>query len=676
MSMNSLQSIYSFFKFLFLFIFVFVVTSLQAQFDCGEPNSKKAKKAYDEGLQFIERAKTSRTPEFYFNQAIQQLKIAEKADPLFAGIHYYLGYAYAFKPENNIKNALRYFKKSLDLCDVFDIDLYFFLGNIAYADNNLEETIAYFQKYLRDQSILTNDAYIVDAKKILKIAKTRYEILNNPVPFEPFIVDGISSEYNEYLVIITPDDEYAYYTREQLISSKASSFTPEIMFEERFYQSERIDDLNFSNGLPMEHPFNQRKNEGGATLTIDNKELIYTVCEYGTCKENPNYYNCDLYHSKFENAYWNEIKPLPGLANMPCSWESMPSISSDGKVLYFVSDRSGGYGGYDIYKSIRDENNNWGPAINLGPTINSSGNEKSPFIHTDSQTLYFSSDGHIGIGGYDIFFSKLNDNGKWTEPKNIGYPINTEYDDIGFFVSTNGKYGYFASNRIKNLSLGGWDFYSFELYKDARPEKVLFVKGDVKDEYNQVPIDARVEIKSIETKKTHIIPVDSETGKYVVAIPFKSDYVMTVKKEDYVYESVYISAEDTIYDVPANIEVELKPIEIGKPYTMKDIFYEFDSDKLTPNSKLIIEEFVDFMTDNPNISVSINGHTDNIGSAEYNVDLSHRRAKAVFTYLVEKGINSKRLQYKGYGFSRPVASNINEEGRSLNRRTEFVVINK
>jgi hypothetical protein len=202
----------------------------------------------------------------------------------------------------------------------------------------------------------------------------------------------------------------------------------------------------------------------------------------------------------------------------------------------------------------------------------------------DPETRQFYA-GHIGLGGYDIFYTRLNDSNLWVEPKNIGYPINSAENDLGFFVSTNGEYGFFASNKMgskegKSDKSDPWNIYSFKLYQKARPQKVLFIKGNLNDEDSNEPIrDAKIEIKNVETKEIKEIPVDKETGAYVVAMVMKADYTMTVKKRDYAYVTKYISKNDTRFDTPISIDMELKPIEVGKTYNLDEIYYDSDSDQ-------------------------------------------------------------------------------------------------
>jgi len=317
----------------------------------------------------------------------------------------------------------------------------------------------------------------------------------------------------------------------------------------------------------------------------------------------------------------------------------------------------------------------WKPSVNIGDVINTTGNEKSPFIHSDSQTLYFSSDSHDGIGGYDIYYSKMNPDGTWSEPKNIGYPINTEGDEIGFIVSTFGNKAYFSSNKLQDSE--GWDSYSFDLYEDARPKEVAIFKGDIKDEQG-IPIeDAKLEVKEVKTNRITEGMVDKMTGKYAVALPVtkpEDEFIMTVKKKDYAFTSEYIKAKEIKKIEPVKVDFEVKPVEVGTTVKLNNIYFASSSAVFEKSSLVVLDNFLEYLNENPNIKLSIHGHTDNVGDDNSNQTLSEQRAKAVAEYLILMGLdNSRIVSTHGYGETKPVATNDTEEGRALNRRTEFVI---
>lgn len=646
-----------------ILIFITVSGHSQQKSDCRQTYSKKIEKLYDDGISYYKRGN--------FVEAGGIMRTIVREEPGFTDAWYVLGISNYKKANANFGEAEKDFLKVLELCPDYDIYTYYYLGEICYGNEKFDSTVSYLSQFLKEVDRIKSDADYNRASDLLNYSKFYLQIVKNPVPFNPEVVEGISTPDNEYLPSLSPDNQTALFTREVKLAPDRNMLVPSAHSKEKFMFSLRQADGTFSPGEEMPEPFNINDNEGGAALTVNNNTLYYTVCKYTKDRA---YYNCDIYYSERVNGEWTPIKSVSDKINLPFSWESQPSISPDGNILYFVSDRAGGYGGYDVYRSIRNEKGEWGTPINLGPNINSKGNEKSPFIHPDGKTLYFSSDGWMGLGGYDIFYSKLNDDGTWSKPKNIGYPINSPDDEVGFFVSTDGTKGFFASNKFRGK--GGWDLYSFDLYADARPEKVLFIHGTVKPETESELTNTRIELKNVETKKVSAIPLDTNTGNYVAIAPFNNDYIMTVKKPGYVNESRYFGQADSNFRTPAKVDVEIQPIEVNKSYKINDVYFPFNSFDLTGDSKAILDQLNEFLTENPSIRIEIQGHTDNIGNDNENMILSKNRAKSVYNYLVTNGINKERLSYQGYGKTVPVADNSTEEGRALNRRTVFVIRQK
>ncbi len=630
---------------------------------CKVTLPKKTEKEYQVGIGYFRKGN--------YTMALQQMRKVVRDVPDCVDAYYTLGLIHFKKKENNFREAEKMFAKVVELCPDYDCYAYLYLAEIYYSREEFDKVVKNLEYFLKDVDLIKKDEDYDRAVDLLNYSKFYLELTRNPVPFAPRVVEGISTHENEYLPILTPDNQMAFFTREKKMEPDRNSLVQESRMKERFCFSTRGADGVFNEGEEMPEPFNLQDNEGGATLTADNNTLFYTVCKYDQTRK---YLNCDIYFSENIQGYWSPIRSVSDKINNPASWESQPAILPDGKTLYFVSDRPGGYGGYDIYKSMKGDDGEWSPPVNLGPVINSKGNEKSPFVHPDGKTLYFSSDGWMGLGGYDIFFSRLGNDGAWSKPKNIGYPINSPDDDLGFFVSTDGDNGFFASNKYKGE--GGWDLYSFDLYEGARPEKVLFIKGTVKSEATAEPVKAHIELKNIESKKVSEIPMDTITGNYVAVAPFNSDYIMTVKKEGHVYESKYISKVDSIFKMMARVDLDIKPIELNKSYRINDIYFPFNSFDLTSESKEVLEQLIDFLKENPSICIQIQGHTDNIGNDAFNLKLSENRAHSVYGYLIERGIYKERLTYTGYGKSMPVADNDSEEGRARNRRTVFVITRK
>ncbi len=637
--------------------------SLSAQdSSCASSENKKINKLFNEVQDLYKKKNLA--------DAYSLCKKISEEEPEFAPAWFMMGMINVKRSIPNYSAAEINFKKSVELCPEYDPYAYFYLGEIAYSDQKFEDAVTYLNLFMKDVDKVKSDKDYDRAESILRFCSNYQDLTKNPVPFEPRPVPGICSRSDEYLPIISPDNELALFTRHVKLPPSKDDLVPKEKEVERFMYCERKNGF-FEESKEMPYPFNQSDNEGGASLTIDNKFLVYTRCKF---TQGGAYYNCDLCYSRYRYGMWDEVENLGKNVNLPDAWDSQPSISSDGKTIYFVSDRNGGLGGYDIYKTTCNEKGEWSTPVNVGPPINTKGNEKSPFIHPDNRTLYFSSEGLPGMGGYDIFYSRLGEDGKWGKPKNIGYPINSVNDDVGFFVSTDGHYGYFASNKYQGV--GGMDVFSFNLYPEARPEKVLLVKGELKNEETKEAVKAKIEIKNIKTREITEIPVDSTDGRYAAVMLFKNDFIMTVKKEGFGFESRYISQEDTTFKETAEVDIEIKPIEVGQSYKLNDVYYATDSYELTAASMVVIDGFKEFLDENPTIKVSIEGHTDNVGNDDYNLKLSENRAQSVYNYLIEKGEPPSRLSYKGYGESTPVADNNTPEGKAKNRRTVFIITAK
>jgi outer membrane protein OmpA-like peptidoglycan-associated protein/tetratricopeptide (TPR) repeat protein len=673
---------YSFYKphfisFFFICFFILlngVTFSQDEEIPCKVEN-KKAEKAFKEGMQARKSGNTSDALK-YFNEAIDN-------EPEYAAAYYEIGSIFLKKNamsqytgKNYLTSVKRNYRKVVEICPSLDIEVYFILGDIYLEENKYDSTIYYMSEFIKDPDKIKNSAEFDHADSVVNYAKTMKELISKKVQFNPVYVKNISTPVDEYLPLISPDNEMALFVRrmKKEKSKNDGPGTPVENYQEKFMYSERGSDGEFDSGKEMPYPFNTNENQGAATITLNNNILYFVFCDY---VKKTGYYNCDICESERKDNIWGEIKNLGPKVNKEDTWESQPSVSSDGKTLYFISDRPGGYGGYDIYSTTKDSAGKWTMPVNLGPNINTSGNEKTPYIHTDDQTLYFSSTGWPGLGGYDIYYSKKGKDGKFGKPINLGYPINTTADDVGFTVSTDGHYGYFASNKYNGP--GGWDVYSFELYSAARPEAVRLVSGNIKDIAKNEPASAKMELKNVETKKITEIPVDSATGRYILATLVHDDYIITVKKDDYAYTSKYISKQDTevpIAETKVKVDFDIKPIAVGESYRLNDIHFAYGSAELTQDSKLIIDDFVMYLNDHPTMKVAIHGHTDNVSGADFNLKLSEDRAKAVYDYMVSNGIDASRLSHKGFGLTQPVATNDTEEGRALNRRTEFVIIEK
>lgn len=552
-----------------------------------------------------------------------------------------------------------------DICPEYSPYTHFFLGLIAYQATIYQDAIRYFEKFLT-YDIQDDEDYKL-AKNLLQEIKDYEAIFSRPVPFNPIPMANVCTAQDEYLASISPDNRNFYFIRKTKIDGKSmdKTFDSGVNFVEIFTKSTMVNGI-FDAGEPMPKPFNYKYNNGAATITADNKQMYFVICQNNQVEF------CDIWKTEFKDYQWQPFVNAGSKVNSD-AWDSQPTISYDGKTLIFASNRPGGIGGVDLYMCTKQENGEWSEAINLGPTINTPDNELTPFLHSDSQTLYFSSKGHKGLGGYDIFYSKKDKNGNWTKPQNLGKPINTKGDDVSFFVSLDGKTGFYSSDKLNGP--GGLDIYTFELYESARPEEVIYVEGTIKNNENKVTT-TQIEIKNKTTKEITKIDVNQEDGSYVAIVSAKDDHILTIKEEGIAFTSKLINKEELGIGKPTSVNLKTEEIKIGAAYRLNDINFATNSYELSDKAKFIIEEFSEFLKINPTIKIAIHGHTDDVGNDEDNLLLSENRARAVYEYLVNLGIQAERMTYKGFGETKPLASNKTEQGRAQNRRTEFVITDK
>ena len=673
--------------FIILFLFPIIVVGQEGEEEpCPKIDNKEAKELFEKGTNRKKYDKYKR---------LKFLREAVENEEDYVDAHYILAVEIirtAKYQGTSLLPAEEHLLKVVELCPNYHSNPHFWLGEINLYKEDYAQAMKYYKQFLKFQHedkkkfSRSYEKNYEQAEEDYKYAKFYEETYKNPVPFDPKIVKEVSSDDDEYLPLITPDNEVMFFTRKFIFKPKVrvTSFeSDKPIYIERFSQAKHLSGINFEKGEPMSMPFNKFDfyNYGGATVTIDNKHIYLTVCKPGK----RGYKNCDIYVSHYvyeyneregkELWYWTELENLGDSINGEMSWEGQPSISADGNILYFASAREESRG-IDIYKTEKDTDGNWRKAVNLGQPINTELHDKTPFVHSDSKTLYFASQGHLGFGGFDVFYSRQDDSGNWGEPKNIGHPINSREDEHGFVVSTDGKKVYLSSGILKELG-GGLDIYSFDLYKEARPDEVMFLKGEVKDEHGEVVNDAEIELKYPATNEVQKIKIDLMDGKYAAVVNVKNteNLIMNIKAEGKTFNSRLITKEDT-KETFVKMEIKLEDEQVGKPYRINEIYYEINSAEIKLQSKFILDEFIEYLDENSTIKVAIHGHTDNVGTEEDNKHLSSDRAFSVMAYLQEKGIEKIRLSFMGFGESKPIATNDTDEGRALNRRTEFVILEK
>jgi outer membrane protein OmpA-like peptidoglycan-associated protein len=579
--------------------------------------------------------------------------------------NYIAGWEYKAEIEAKRGDTKESLKACLKLVDLEPENYfqYFRLANAYKNDMQYGEAKKMFEKYLKSPKKLDPRRVSMVEKEIQNMDACN-QLVENPVPFKPINMgNSINSKDNEYFPGLTIDGQNFYYTR-LVMSGKRP--------QEDFYWSKAINDSTYQPSIPMPYPVNTMENEGTISVTADGKFIFFTACNRVDNNGIPiGLGSCDIYFSQYNNGKWSTPVNLDAPINSS-SWESQPSVSSDGLTIYFASNRPGGFGGSDIYKS-EFKNGRFQKPENLGPEINTSGEEQSPFIHFDNQTLYFSSDGLPGMGNKDIFMSKMEDDGKFGKAQNIGYPINTGGEEIGLIVDRLGQYGFMSSNRSGGF--GGLDIYRFAIHEKMKPEPINYVKGIVFDAKTNNKIGAKVELYDLESGQlVTTVTSNKTTGEFLVTLKANKNYMLNVDQVDYLFYADNFSLKESKKMEPFIIEVPLKKPDKDIEIKLSNVFFDTDKFDIKDESKLELDKLVNLLKKFPFMKIEIGGHTDNTGDKTKNKTLSQNRAKSVKDYLISKGIEPTRLSAIGYGDTKPIASNDDPKGRADNRRTVFKVI--
>ena len=596
-----------------------------------------------------------------FDKAHTLLRQAISKDPSFPDSYILLGDLYNFTLRSD--SAAKCYNKAIELLGEPDPMLYFIAANESAKCGQYGDALRNYEHFLQKGVQYTD--ILPDAQKGIANCRFGLEAIQHPVKFQLInLGSSINSEWDESLATLTADESQLIFTINR--PKDDQTICAFCLNEEDLYVSKR-DGGDWQQRTPVGSPIKTGYNEGAQCISPDGNYLLYTMCnvDYGMG-------SCDLYWSKKIGSKWSRPRNFGAPVNTS-AWESQPSMSSDGKTIYFASSRQGGFGGMDIWKTTMTAEGVFTVPENLGPSINTPGDDAAPFIHSDGRTLYFASNGRVGMGGYDLYYSTMQADGSWSEPKNMGYPINTAADEINIFINSAGTMAYMASD--KDGGLGGLDLYCFELDDQLRPNPVTYIKGVVRDAYSNDPVGADVEMIDLNTKNvvTHT-KADEVTGEYLACIQTGTNVLLNVSNPKYPFYSENFQIEKSYTSLaPYLKDILLQPSTVGTVVVLKNIFFDFDQSNLKPESSVELDKLVTYLNNN-NIKIEVGGHTDNQGSDEYNDRLSESRAKAVYDYLVSKGISKDRLSYRGYGKRHPIADNNTEEGMAANRRTEFKIV--
>ena len=587
------------------------------------------------------------------------LNIIKKDPPFFMA---YFGLADIYHEQNNLQKEQAVLEAGLKVSGDQYPDGYKFLAELLYANVLYDDALKNIVHYAQLKPALTTVE-----NRLLESCRFSVSAVQSPMSFHPDNAGpAINSDADDYWPSLNGEGNTIVFTR----LLKADYYGRLLAHpQEDFFVSYK-DSAGWQVATPIGPPINTMDNEGAQSLSADGRLLFFTGCG------RPNGFgSCDIYMSVKQNGIWSEPINLGAPVNSG-AWESQPSVSADGKWLYFTSNRSGGVGKMDIWRAERIGVSIkgfpvYGKVSNMSQ-LNTLGNELSPFIHPDGKTLYFASDFWPGLGGNDLFVFRLDNIGKML-PLNLGYPLNTNANEEGLIVDVSGdRAWYTASDR----GFGGRDIFTFPMPEKLKPHKTSWVKCKVIDRKTNLALASDVVLNDLtaNVQIQHQYPFENE-GEFLFCLTSGHNYGFNISKEGYLFHSEnynMMEAADRIK--PISLVISLDPIEVGKITVLKNIFFETDSYQLKPESNGQLKEMVEFLNKNPKVHVEIGGHTDDQGTDQYNKVLSEKRASTVAKYLTDNGIGQKRVYSKGYGFDRPVADNKTEEGRAQNRRTEFKIV--
>jgi len=664
----------------FLFFSFLLIGCSTAQFPYST-SSKKAIKLFEEA---------QKAPEVYYDQqkgpnypkAIEIANQALEKDPDFWEAHLLI--AELYERSNDYKNAIVHYKRALEIDPNHSISgaTLYYLSAVQLAVGEYDDANTNIERFLRNPNAKEN--LMGEARQIQANAKFAKSAIQNPKPFNPINVGpGINTGLPEYFPTLTVDEKTLFFTR-RIHDDRVKHFKqPE---QEDFFVSFKNNDL-WGKSYAMPPFINTVSNEGAPTISADGKTLIFVACE-----ESPGYFgenrigkgSCDLFIAQKIGSRWTNPINLPGNVNT-MHWETQPSLSADGKTLYFIRGIKDitGKENADIYVSYLQQDGTWGTAQRLSNTVNTPYAEESVHIHPDGRTLYFASRGHVGMGGSDLFVTRMDDNGNWSKPENLGYPINTVNDENSLVVSPTGDIAFFASNR--DGGYGDLDIYYFELPEELRPVKTLYFDGRVFDAITKNSIPGHFQLTDLKTGKVMIISdADKIDGTFMVALPINREYAISVTYPGYFPYTLNFNLLIPDGKDSYHLDIPLNPETSQQENVLANVFFDLGKSTLRPESKIELNDFVTYLKKNPKIKIELGGHTDSRGNKDENLKLSTDRSKTVYDYLIANGVLANRLSYKGFGSTQPIYSDDaisklgsdieKEQAHQKNRRTVYTIL--
>lgn len=663
MSYFSAMRTTSFLKLLVLFFLSFQLSAQDALLPGQYTSSdKRALKLFEEGKRYYDARQDKRAEELML-RAIEQ-------DNKFVEPHMIL--AILCLEQNRIEERIYHLNQAIQKGPRLYVENYFFLAETEFNTEAYDNAKVHYVQFLKFNRINPDEKEEAEFK--LKCCDFGAFAKKNPrdITYEN-MGPSINSEYNEYFPSITADEQNFLITRQLNCEVCHGS-----KYQEDLFLAKKLGAA--WDGAKLIRELSSAGNEGAPSISADGNYMFITISQeidgMYMGGQSTGLGSCDIFYTQKVNGRW--IKPINlGAKVNSAMWESQPSFSSDGKTLYFVRGvpaRNGTIKNIDIYYSEVGEDGKFGLAQKLPSNINSVKDEQSVFIHPDNQTLYFSSEGHIGMGGSDIFMAKRKPDGSWADPVNLGSPINSSKDENSLMVSPGGKLAYFASDRKGGF--GKLDLYQFELPPDLRPEAITYVKGRVYNAKTKESLEANFELQDLEKQIKVAQSYSQKNGEFLVTLTANKNYLVNVSKDGFLFYSDNFSLKgvNTSIDKPYQLDIPLEPLDVGSTVELKNIFFEVNKWDLQPESRAELNKLIAFLNQNKTVKIELSGHTDNTGDKKLNVTLSNNRAKAVYDFLITEGkIAPERLAYKGYGDSKPKVPNDTAENKAKNRRTEFKI---
>jgi len=616
--------------------------------------NQKAWQLYQEANKYYE---TNAYP-----QAIELLQQALSKDKSF--ITAYLQLAVIYQQLDDASNSQKYLDQAYNYlpttqCETLYYDIayaYYRLGLYSKAHTVLQAMPPTDKDKLQDSLL----AKITHLKSHLEFA---LEKIQHPIAFNPRKLPLPLNQFiAQYFPVLTIDQASLLFT---------ACTDHDNPYHENLYISHKDAQGHWSTPVSIADQINSPiSNEGTCTIAADKKTLVFT-----SCARKGNYGMCDLYISYQQGGVWSVPQNLGPHINGP-GWQSQPALSADGKTLYFVAERPGNYGKKDIWTSNLTDNGQWSKAIHLEAPINSPFQEIAPFIHPNGKTLFFASDRVPSMGGFDIYYANYIE-GKWSEPVNLGYPINNHQDQVSLFITADGRKAYYAGGKHQ-----GSHYYNSYLYEFDIPQGLLAIPASevirirVLDEQTKQPLPAHITVHEwpVDNVQQSLV-VDQADGETMVVIHEGKEYSIYIQQAGYVFESIQVNYKEGKKElISPQQEVLLKPIAIGQTKILQNVYFKFDEYTLEERSIIELNCLVAFLQGNPTLTIKLAGHTDHLGTANYNNNLSTKRSKAIYDYLVTAGIPTNKLTYQGYGASQPCLPNDSPRHRQLNRRVAFEIM--